>query len=839
MATNRDFVVKNGLVVTEGVTAASLDISGDVDIDGTLEADAITLNGTSLATSATTDTTNASNIGSGTLATGRLAAALTAQTSILNTSLVVGRDSTDQIKFSTNDQIIFRVGNADGVVFKASGEIEATSLDISGDVDVDGTLEADAITVNGSALASSATTDTTNASNIGSGTLATGRLAAALTAQTSMLNTSLVVGRDADNQIKFSTDNQIIFRVGAGDGVTFKASGEIEATKFDGALEGNADTATALASSVNINGVAFDGSGDITVTAAGSTLSDTVTVAKGGTGQTSYTNGQLLIGNTTGNTLAKATLTAGSGISVTNGAGSITIAATGSSGIASVAADSTPQLGGDLDVNGNEIVSTSNADIGITPNGTGKVVIGSTTSQHDGLAKLTIKGSDAGMLIEKHDDGSSGGPTLSLYRYSASVADSDLIGQVNFRGEGSTGNPSTYIALRTEIEDTTEGTKDGKLIVRGLKNNTQTEFLSVGSTGVKINDSYTFPTSDGSNGQVLQTNGSGTLSFASVSGGGASALGDLSDAVTTATSNIGIGSTALDSLTASSGNYNVALGVNAGTAITTGDNNIAIGFDAGEELTTQSSNVMIGHQAGKESTSAQSVYIGYTAGYNNQSNYNVAVGTEAMITYGDKTAERNVAVGNAALKVIQTGDKNVSVGAYSGLAVTTGSDNTFLGYGAGDVVNSGSNNILLGYEAGDNITSGSNNLVIGDFQVDVATGDDQIIIGSGDGGVTWIKGDSNGIKALKIKVKSVSSNTTLTDAQSGSYVYWTAGTLTLPATAESGQQYTIINNTGGSATPSLGTSNAIASGWTSHAAMADETARTYVSVAANKWIYIG
>ena len=508
-------------------------------------------------------------------------------------------------------------------------------------------------------------------------------------------------------------------------------------------------------------------------------------------------------------------------------------------GIGDVVDDTSPQLGGDLDVNGNEIVSTSNADIGITPNGTGRVIIGSTASQHDSLQKLTIKGSDAGMLIEKHDDGSSGGPTLALYRYSASVADSDLIGQVNFRGEGDTGNPSTYISLRTEIEDTTEGTKDGKLIVRGLKNNTQTEFLSVGSTGVKINDSYTFPTSDGSNGQVLQTNGSGTLSFASVSGGGASALGDLSAAVTTATSNIGIGSTALDSLTASSGNYNVALGINAGTAITTGDNNIAIGFEAAEAITTQSSNTMVGFQAGKSSTSAQSVYIGYYAGYNNQSNYNVAVGTEAMITYGDKTAERNVAVGNAALKVIQTGDKNVSVGAYSGLAVTTGADNTFLGYGAGDAVNSGSNNILLGYEAGDNITSGSNNLVIGDFQVDVATGDDQIIIGSGDGGVTWLKGDSNGIKALKIKVKSVSSNTTLTDAQSGSYVYWTAGTLTLPATAESGQQYTIINNTGGSATPSLGTSNAIASGWTAHAAMADETARTYVSVAANKWIYIG
>jgi len=57
-----------------------------------------------------------------------------------------------------------------------------------------------------------------------------------------------------------------------------------------------------------------------------------VAVANGGTGQTTYTNGQLLIGNTTGNTLTKATLTAGSGITITNGNGSISIAATGGGG---------------------------------------------------------------------------------------------------------------------------------------------------------------------------------------------------------------------------------------------------------------------------------------------------------------------------------------------------------------------------------------------------------------------------------------------------------------------------------------------------------------------------
>ena len=52
----------------------------------------------------------------------------------------------------------------------------------------------------------------------------------------------------------------------------------------------------------------------------------TLQVINGGTGQTSYTNGQLLIGNTTGNTLAKGTLTGTSNqVTVTNGAGSITL----------------------------------------------------------------------------------------------------------------------------------------------------------------------------------------------------------------------------------------------------------------------------------------------------------------------------------------------------------------------------------------------------------------------------------------------------------------------------------------------------------------------------------
>ena len=104
----------------------------------------------------------------------------------------------------------------------------------------------------------------------------------------------------------------------------------------------NTGTVTSVATAGTVNGITLTGSvntsGTLTLggTLSGVSLttqvSGTLPIANGGTGQTTYTNGQLLIGNTTGNTLTKATITAGSGISVTNGTGSITIAATGGTG---------------------------------------------------------------------------------------------------------------------------------------------------------------------------------------------------------------------------------------------------------------------------------------------------------------------------------------------------------------------------------------------------------------------------------------------------------------------------------------------------------------------------
>jgi len=148
-----------------------------------------------------------------------------------------------------------------------------------------------------------------------------------------------------------------------------------------------AGTATALETARTINGVSFDGTANITVTAAAGTLTGitlnstvvsssltsvgtiatgtwqgtTIAVNQGGTGQTTYTNGQLLIGNTTGNTLSKATLTQGTGITITNGTGTITIATTA---LLNVVEDTTPELGGELDAGAHTIGFTAQTATG-------------------------------------------------------------------------------------------------------------------------------------------------------------------------------------------------------------------------------------------------------------------------------------------------------------------------------------------------------------------------------------------------------------------------------------------------------------------------------------------
>lgn len=134
------------------------------------------------------------------------------------------------------------------------------------------------------------------------------------------------------------------------------------------------------------------------------TFNGTLPVASGGTGQTSYTNGQLLIGNTTGNTLTKATLTAGTGVTITNSTGSITIAASTLTGITSSTMTALGTNAGDSVTSGTSNVAIGfNAGTAIT-SGTGNTVVG-----HDAFKVATdgeynvVVGIEAGDAISSGD----------------------------------------------------------------------------------------------------------------------------------------------------------------------------------------------------------------------------------------------------------------------------------------------------------------------------------------------------------------------------------------------------------------------------------------------------
>ena len=130
-----------------------------------------------------------------------------------------------------------------------------------------------------------------------------------------------------------------------------------------------------------------------------SSTSDLSDVNGGGT-----VDGQLLIYNQSAGEYDVNTLTAGDNVTITEGAGTITIATT-SGTMDNVVDDTNPQLGGALDTNDYAIVSDSNRNVDITPHGTGEINLNKTVNV-DG--DLTLRDDDELLIGD-------GGETIIRY----------------------------------------------------------------------------------------------------------------------------------------------------------------------------------------------------------------------------------------------------------------------------------------------------------------------------------------------------------------------------------------------------------------------------------------
>jgi hypothetical protein len=142
----------------------------------------------------------------------------------------------------------------------------------------------------------------------------------------------------------------------------------------------------------------------------------------------------------------------GSNVLVDSDIGS-TVQAAGSY-LSDVVSDTSPQLGGNLDVNGNSIVSASNGNIAITPNGTGNVSLGNFTFDVDqtvgtGQDNYVLTYDDAtGLISLEASAGGGGGSGSSYIEHSSTVSDSlaissgtnrMYIGNTTFSGSGTMG----------------------------------------------------------------------------------------------------------------------------------------------------------------------------------------------------------------------------------------------------------------------------------------------------------------------------------------------------------------------------------------------------------------
>jgi len=279
-----------------------------------------------------------------------------------------------------------------------------------------------------------------------------------------------------------------------------------------------------------------------------------------------------------------------------------------------------------------------------------------------------------------------------------------------------------------------------------LESSTASSYVQLQPSTTSGSWTLTLPSSGGSNGYMLQTNGSGVTSWVAAGTGATITLGTsasvtnpqrigetgtglfsaTSGQVSIATTGTEVGrwtSTGLNiTLAPSSGTYQGSVQISGNNALWQDNSNfnLAVGPTAFPTTVSQSGggfngegNIAIGYQALNANTTGQTnTALGYqtmaanTAGYDN-----TAMGSQAL--NANTTGNGNTALGQQALYTNSTGSDNVAVGVFALYANTTGSYNTAVGYEALDANTTGTNNTGIGFSALLHSTTATNNSAFG------------------------------------------------------------------------------------------------------------------------------
>jgi hypothetical protein len=476
---------------------------------------------------------------------------------------------------------------------------------------------------------------------------------------------------------------------------------------------------------------------------------------------------------------------------------------------------------------GNNFIVFSDGDANVrgTFNSSGNLGVGTTSP----LARIHGSSTSGDILILDSLGTTSGaidtGPRIFFIGSDGTQArDFGRIGL--YKENGTSGNYATYMAFNVRTNGSTlieplridstgnvginTATPGSKLDVKGTLrlSGSTSGYVGLAPAAAAGSTTYTLPAADGTAGQALVTNGSGTLSFAGFTAGAAGSntqvqynnsgafagsanmtfngttltVADLTDSSLT-TGRV-VYTTTGGNLTSSanllySGADLTVYGLTVGRGAGAVASNTAVGASALSSNTSSGNNVAVGGLSlFTNITGGSNTAVGYGSLRYSTGDYNTALGENAgRGTNGSFTGAGNLNVGSATGFNLTTGNNNTFVGgvnsnnyANAGGAVTSGAFNVLVGGGAGSAITSGSNNTSVGWQAlSSNATAtGSNNTALG-YQAGYnnTTGTDNISIGRQSGyGTTTTSGNiSIGYNTLSQGAGAVNSVVVGNEAQ--------------------------------------------------------------------------